>query len=451
MEDSNEKPPVVITKSNDMDQEKKSNEEDIVIEKGSSFWPTVVNMINTVIGAGILAISSSIKNAGIIGSLFCIILTLIPSLATAYYLSLANFYTKEDTYGGIFRKLGSKSLGFLGDLTVLLLDVGVCTAYMVVFFDQVFGIVKMFSTTFVPTTLVKYLVPVILTVVLIIPLSAIKSIDGLKIFSLIAIISVIAFIFCTLYLGINQLFVNSRNPAEALSYNLWPTWSEMGSALSVFVLCFCSHINIPRMAQEIKYTKKSKFASKTAKMLRVNIFAYSACAFAYFVVGGGGYLAYGENLKGNILDNFGETKTWYTVVVKIGYALVVLFSYPIVAYPATNTIYQWITSSPRTTARSYMLATCYCAITLILALVVPDLLKVFGITGATCGTFILLIWPSVMYILIYKKYKENKSGSPRADWFHPTKCSLIWSIAVLVFGIIVCVFATSQEVMNLSK
>lgn len=61
--------------------------------KGATFNSTVINIINTIVGAGVLSIAYSIMKGGVIGSILLIIAVFIPSIFTAYYLSAATLYT----------------------------------------------------------------------------------------------------------------------------------------------------------------------------------------------------------------------------------------------------------------------------------------------------------------------------------------------------------------------
>ena len=108
--------------------------------KGASFRSTIVNLINTVIGAGILSIAYSIKLAGVAGSIILIIVVLIPSLITSYYLSCATVYTNESVYGVVGTKLSNKVVGALADFSNVLLYFGIDIAYMNVLFQQVVDI-----------------------------------------------------------------------------------------------------------------------------------------------------------------------------------------------------------------------------------------------------------------------------------------------------------------------
>lgn len=116
---------------------------------------------------------------------------------------------------------------------------------------------------------------------------------------------------------------------------MWPTdFSGLSTAFAVFVLCFCSHVNTTKITAELKYTTgKSKFDTKVKKSSRATITAYTICALSYFFVGVCGYMAFGNSIKGSILDSLENTDIWFKPVVRVGYGLVVLFSYPIPRLP----------------------------------------------------------------------------------------------------------------------
>ena len=109
---------------------------------GASFMSSVINIINTVIGAGILSIAFSIMRAGVFGSILLILVILIPSLLTSYYLSVATVYTGEPIYGDVGSKLCNKAVGISTNITQILLDFGIDIAYMMVLFNQIVDIAR---------------------------------------------------------------------------------------------------------------------------------------------------------------------------------------------------------------------------------------------------------------------------------------------------------------------
>ena len=109
---------------------------DIYTEDDATFTSTSVNAINTIIGAGILSIPLTIHNTGIVGSFFLLLTSLALSLCGAYYLIVASHYTKKDTYGEIANLLYGKGVKIVGNMTIIVYELGVSTAYFVILFEQ---------------------------------------------------------------------------------------------------------------------------------------------------------------------------------------------------------------------------------------------------------------------------------------------------------------------------
>ena len=109
---------------------------------GSSFISTVINTINTVIGAAIISIAYSIRISGVWGAIVMVIVVLVPSLITSYYMSCATLYSNEDIYGKIGKRLVNNAVGILADISLVILDLGIDVAYMNVLFNQIEAIGK---------------------------------------------------------------------------------------------------------------------------------------------------------------------------------------------------------------------------------------------------------------------------------------------------------------------
>lgn len=103
---------------------------------GASFSSTAINVVNTIIGAGILSIPSTIRNTGMIGSLLLLLCALVLSQFGAYYLMVASNYTKKYSFGEIADILYGKTVKTLSDMTILIYELGVSSAYSVILFDQ---------------------------------------------------------------------------------------------------------------------------------------------------------------------------------------------------------------------------------------------------------------------------------------------------------------------------
>ena len=66
-----------------------------------------------------------------------VIVVLVPSLITSYYMSCATLYSNEDIYGKIGRRLVNNAVGILADISLVILDFGIDVAYMNIGFNQI--------------------------------------------------------------------------------------------------------------------------------------------------------------------------------------------------------------------------------------------------------------------------------------------------------------------------
>lgn len=112
---------------------------------GSTFISSILNMTNTIIGAGTLSLPSTILDGGIIGAGLLLLCSLILSLFGAHYLVTASVYTKEDSYGFIGRKAVNKTVGYISDIFMILFDFGISVGYMNISFGQTVDLISNFS------------------------------------------------------------------------------------------------------------------------------------------------------------------------------------------------------------------------------------------------------------------------------------------------------------------
>ena len=412
--------------------------------KGATFNSTVINIINTIVGAGVLSIAYSIMKGGVLGSILLIIAVFIPSIFTAYYLSVATLYTGKGVYGDVGAALSNKTVGILSNLSLVLLDFGIDVAYMSVLFNQVIDIIhELFGVD-----LEKYrvLISILITLFILFPLISIKNMDTLKFTSTIAIICVIIFVIACIFMGIKGF------GERGWDLKTWPDKAtDLSSAFAVFVLCFCSHVSTTTISAELKWEQgKSKFANKAMKVLRATIVAYIFCACAYLFVGICGYMAFGNDIKGSILDAMRTMDVWYRPVVRVGYGLVVMFSFPILGYSAVTSLDAMVFSTERNLKRRLSEGIIYVAVCLIVCLLIPELSTIFGVTGNFCGVLVTFIWPALYFIMLANKEKKLPEYQ-RKKWLKIYNWEVVVAWIIFVVGIICCVYATALEIINIAS
>ena len=195
----------VVTIENDNTAPVKSEEEKTenntpadymkVQTEGSSLVPSILNMMNTIVGAGVLSIPLTVKKAGLVGSFIVLACSLFLSLEGAKMLSTAAVYTKAESYGMVANRLNQPFMGVIGDWAMIIFDLGVSVAYMIILFSQAMDLIENWGGV-VRETLNNYypLVGSLLTLFIAFPLLCIPSIDSLKFTSTAAVICICLFV-----------------------------------------------------------------------------------------------------------------------------------------------------------------------------------------------------------------------------------------------------------------
>jgi len=166
------------------------------------------------------------------------------------------------------------------------------------------------------------------------------------------------------------IFLSMPIMAFAFTYhpNIFPIWNEMKDS-SVWSIKFC--INI----------------------------AITICAVAYLSAAAFGYLRWYDDVAGNVLNNFKGDLLFD--IIKIGYSLIICFSYPVVGYPARESLDKLIfRRQPAPRWRIFVVSLVMVAVAFGLAVAVPNINTVFGFVGATVGQLIVYILPALYFIIL---------------------------------------------------
>ena len=435
--------------SSSMKTEEKMNDTELPVEyvkvqtEGSTLIASVLNMMNTIVGAGVLSLPLTVKKSGLIGTIVVLGCSLYLSLEGAKMLSTAAVYTKAESYGMVANKLNQHGMGILGDWAMIILVLGVCVAYFIILFSQVldlaenwFGILR--------ATLDKYypLIGSLIALFIAFPLLCIPSIDSLKWISAASIVCICLFVVIAIIKGIKQVFTGGY------SYYLFPQ-SVAGfiSAVSVLLSSMCCHASIPKMTSELKLPENSRFGNKVKKMIRIDNLAFLSCGTIYLIVGIFGYLAYGDNIANNLLTNFSNDNAWYLNIVKFVYAIVVLFSFPMVGFAPLISFDKMCFKQPRPTWRRVAEAFVWTAISCFIAIIIPQLDTVFGIMGSLCGFLVNFAIPAYFFIGVIKK-ERAKTQAARTPIFTASKAKYYGAWFMFYFGIVAAVIFTTIQLID---
>ena len=418
-----------------------------VQNEGSSLVASIVNMMNTIVGAGVLSIPLTVKKSGIIGAFILLAISLYLSLEGAKMLSTTAVYTMAESYGMVANNLHMPFMGILGDWAMIIFDLGVSVAYLIILFSQVKDLLVNWGNVAVETANNLYpLIGSLVTLFIAFPLLCIPSIDALRFVSGASVFCICLFVVIAVVKGVAQLVKGG------LEYNLLPQdLAGFTSAVSVFFTSLCCHVNIPKMTAELRIPENSRFSNKVKKMIRIDNVAFLSCGAIYFVVGACGYLAYGNSIESNLLTNFSNDKAWYLNIVKLAYALVVLFSYPTLAFAAVVTFDKiCFKKQPRPLWRRIVECFIWSAISCFIAIIIPQLDTVFGITGSLCGILVNFAIPASYFIGMIKM-ERAKAQAARTAVFKASNGKYYLAWFMFYFGIVAAIVFTLIQLIDAIK
>ena len=157
---------------------------------------------------------------------------------------------------------------------------------------------------------------------------------------------------------------------------------------------------------------------------RCILISAAICCTLYCFTGVFGYLSFLELTTDNILTHYPNT-AWYFDLGKIGYSLIIIFSYPLLAFPlrdsfdhVVNTYYFKEPNREISTKRRVLEALGIYLVSFGVSVLPIGIGIVFGVTGSIFGTMIVVGLPCAFYIILDIDPRENAPGFRKSWWFY---------------------------------
>lgn len=387
--------------------------------KPIGFWGNLFNLLNCMLGAGILSIPSTFMDSGIIISLVIMVaVAMITHYATVITLTLQH---KTGASGFdemammILGKFGSYSLSFM----IIIFNMGANLAYLVMAVDIIKSWLS-FAGVDTSASLYRAIITFLYGLALPIALSIPRSLNFLGAISTIAVFF-IAFYLIAIFIKFG-IYVQQGNP---IGQNIVIAKADIKlfSSISLYATAFSLPVCIlPLIWQYTPDLKKRNFSS----FLSLTIVFLVTCIPSIFA-----YLIFGDQCQGNILNNFADNDI-LMVIVRVGFFIIVTVSYPI-THPAIICSFSALIFKENNASNLYgwrraLLLVLSNGIPLILGMFLPEMkpaLEVGGALGGCLGNFFL---PGIMWVLTSDKPKTHYTN--------------ILSILLSIFGLVSAVIST---------
>ena len=400
-------------------------------QKSATIFSSSVNLSNTVIGAGILGIPSATRNSGYIMGIFLFAFISIIAAYTMHLSMCVALCVEYSSYDALC-KITIPKMKKVADLIVGFATWGVLVAYFVVIGDSMdLAMIEFLSDTNKRVIIFgwnsydfwidRYFWMVLYLIIFIIPTISLKKMDSLRFTSFFALfIFIVLMIMVILYWLVDDFDAcgNDQRDDEVVDVcndgiTAFPTdWAEFVKTASIFIFAYECHSNLWPIRNELK-------VPTVTRLTKVSINTVIFCTVIYAVIGYAGYLTYGVNVDGNIINNYPQSRL--VGIIRVGLAFAITFSFPVALYPAREcfaTLFfnkkpeelKWYTFYGMT----YTMA----ILGIITAIIVDDLEIVLAVIGDIGGTAIVFVFPALFYwrlgdheLLSQSPYHEFKKQS----------------------------------------
>jgi amino acid permease len=354
---------------------------DAIVPSGpqATFTSSVFNMVNSIIGAGVLSLSVTMSWAGLV-----VMVITIPILGLLMFGTCDMMIEAGKAVDGVtYNFLATKSFGRFGGLVIDMLTAlsgfFSLVAYLVLIGN--FG-TELFRLVFGYAPNNVYVV-ITLGTVLCLPLSLLPSVNSLRFASIIAIVSVVFFACVVLY-----MYGVAESTPEPTLFN----FDGFFRAFPVALFAFSCQMNLFPIIAEMRSDVRPKARWVVAT-------GFLVCGVIYFLVALFGYLLFGDDVEDNLIQSIATVSGSPIVPVLIAYTFVIVTSYPVVNFSTRLSVINIAWRDHKTVHMREWIVT---VITFILAVVLAvsgiSLGFILALTGSLTTAPLSMIFPAVFYI-----------------------------------------------------
>ncbi|XP_011662530.1 probable sodium-coupled neutral amino acid transporter 6 isoform X1 [Strongylocentrotus purpuratus] len=429
----------------------------------TSFGLSVFNLMNAILGSGILGLPFAMAQSGII--LFSLMLLVVAMMAnyTIHLLLKMCDITGHRSYEDI----GNSAMGVPGKLmaacAILLQNIGAMSSYLFIVKNEMPAVLKTFlhedqsanSEWYVNG---DYLV-LLLVFFIILPLACLPKIGFLGYTSAFSILCMVFFTVGIVYKkfgfpcpipitpGPNGSLENTLedymyyspkdNQSDQCKAELFSITLQTAYTIPTMAFSFVCHTAVlPIYAELSRPTKR--------RMQNVTITSIGVCYTLYMIASLFGYLTFYEGINSEILHGYSlyQEDDLLLLIIRIAVLTAIVFTVPIIHYPArlafmmiAGTVFPLLAS--RTSWKLYFLTTfILISVVTTFAICIPNIMEIFGVIGATASTSLVLFLPSLFYLKLGREELSSPSKIMAIILLVVSVALLILSLTTIIYGIV---------------
>ncbi|CAK7564668.1 MAG: hypothetical protein SEPTF4163_002567 [Sporothrix epigloea] len=292
----------------------------------ASTLSSIINLLNTIVGAGTLAMPAAMSHMSIVLGVVIILWSGLMSAFGLYLQSLCARYLDRGTASFFaLSQITYPNAAVVFDGAIAIKCFGVGVSYLIIIGDLMPGVVLGFVgeasgiTAQLPFLLDRHFW-ITAFMLVIIPLAFLRRLDSLKYTSVIALVSIGYLIVLVVY------HFASDSPSERGEVRLitWAGPVALLSSLPVVVFAYTCHQNMFSILNELKENTPGSVVGVISSSI-------GSAASIYILVAITGYLTFGSNVVGNIVSMYPANVA--STIGKAAIVILVLFSVPLQIHP----------------------------------------------------------------------------------------------------------------------
>ncbi|XP_033110515.1 probable sodium-coupled neutral amino acid transporter 6 isoform X2 [Anneissia japonica] len=417
----------------------------------TTFWFSVFNLMNAILGSGILGLAFAMATSGII--LFSILLVLVAFLAN-YSIKLL-LRMCQTTGVKSYEDIGLHAIGPVGKIlaasAIMAQNIGSMSSYLFIVKDELPSILSTLIGDQDAHSSNWYLngnyLLLIVALTIIIPLACLPKIGFLGFTSG---FSILFMLFFTVVVVVKKFMIpcpTDSNVTISEEFKVLANFSTDQCKANYFTLSLKTAYVLPTMAFSFVchtavlpiYCELSK--PTLSRMQNVATTSIGISFVMYIISALFGYLTFYGNVESNLLESYTNSDDKLILIVRFAVVLAIVLTVPLVHYPTRKALLMVVNMLfPGTTGFSWfrhLAATgVLMSIGLCLAIFVPDLKEIFGFVGAIASSSLVFTLPAFFYLYLGKEPRLSRQKIQALLLFITGIILMLTSLGVIIDGIL---------------
>ncbi|XP_002719593.1 solute carrier family 38 member 6 isoform X1 [Oryctolagus cuniculus] len=378
---------------------------------GVSFGFSVFNLMNAIMGSGILGLAYVMANTGILGFSFLLLVVAVLASYSVHLLLSMCIHTAVTSY----EDLGLFAFGLPGKVvvagTIIIQNIGAMSSYLLIIKTELPAAISAFlhgdhsgSWYLDGQTLL-----IIICVGIVFPLALLPKIGFLGYTSSLSFFFMVFFalviiikkwsIPCPLMLNDIEEYFQISNATDDCKPKLFHFSKESVYAIPTMAFSFLCHTSILPIYCELESPSKKRMQNVTNAAVALSFLIYSLSALF-------GYLTFYDKVEPELLQGYSKylPRDVVLMTVKLCLLFAVLLTVPLIHFPARKAVTMiFFSNFPFSWIRHFLITLALNVTIVLLAIYVPDIRNVFGVVGASTSTCLIFVFPGLFYLKLSRE------------------------------------------------